>query len=198
VKRYYNVKLNGKLIGRSLLENDDAPMGVAFGNLEKLSGELNYSNIKEYCNINSIELAQDIEDEKTLITTNINDLVVLSPAGIEIACEGNQLLIAKNQEFEIIIQGIPYPFYQNEFPNLVEQYKSRINSLVEQQQLFKDFVLHENNHFVGMEYYNLIFNRTFLILILEDSLLGLKVNGLVSVESGGTIANLATKQLEKN
>lgn len=49
----------------------------------------------------------------------------------------------------------------------------------------KDFELKDGNHFIAMEYYNLILNRTFLVLILDDYLLGLKVNGLISAEGGG-------------
>ena len=52
---------------------------------------------------------------------------------------------------------------------------------------FKDFELEDNNHFVAMQYYGLILNRTFLVLLTNDLLMGIKVNGLVSVESGGNI-----------
>jgi len=48
----------------------------------------------------------------------------------------------------------------------------------------RDFPLIESNHFIAMEYYGLILNRTFLILITDDHLIGLKVNGMVSVEAG--------------
>lgn len=60
----------------------------------------------------------------------------------------------------------------------------------------KDFELIEGNHFVAMEYYNLIMNRTFLILILENSLIGLKVNGMVSIEGGGdSLTRSITKKM---
>lgn len=49
----------------------------------------------------------------------------------------------------------------------------------------KDYEFKEGNHFVAMEYYNLILNRTFLILISDEYLIGLKVNGSISVEGGG-------------
>ena len=49
----------------------------------------------------------------------------------------------------------------------------------------KDFELKKGNHFVAMEYYGLIFNRTFLVLLTNEYLICLKVNGLVSVQSGG-------------
>lgn len=48
---------------------------------------------------------------------------------------------------------------------------------------FEDFELKDNNHFVAMQYYGLILNRTFLVLLTNDLLIGIKVNGLVSVES---------------
>jgi hypothetical protein len=52
---------------------------------------------------------------------------------------------------------------------------------------FKDFELKENNHFIAMQYFGLILNRTFLVLLTNEFLIGIKVNGLVSVEGGGNI-----------
>jgi len=52
---------------------------------------------------------------------------------------------------------------------------------------FKDFELKDDNHFIAMQYYGLILNRTFLILLTNNQIIGIKVNGLVSVESGGSI-----------
>ncbi len=43
-----------------------------------------------------------------------------------------------------------------------------------------EFKLDETNHFIAMEYYYLIANRIYLILILEDQLIGIKANGLIS------------------
>jgi hypothetical protein len=40
-----------------------------------------------------------------------------------------------------------------------------------------------DNHFVAMEYYGIILNRTFLVLIAGDHLIGIKVHGLIGVES---------------
>lgn len=59
----------------------------------------------------------------------------------------------------------------------------------------KDYELKEGNHFIAMEYYNLIMNRTFLILIVEEYLIGLKVNGLISVEGAG---DRLTRSITKN
>ena len=49
----------------------------------------------------------------------------------------------------------------------------------------RDFKLERSNHFVAMEYYGLILNRTFLVLIYKNNLIGLKVNGLVSAPTVG-------------
>lgn len=48
-----------------------------------------------------------------------------------------------------------------------------------------DFEFKDGNHFVAMEYYRLILNRTYLVILADDKLIGLVVNGLVSVESHG-------------
>ena len=48
----------------------------------------------------------------------------------------------------------------------------------------KEFGLIKGNHFVVMQYYKLVFNRTFLVLITDDYLIALKTNGFVSVEVG--------------
>lgn len=59
---------------------------------------------------------------------------------------------------------------------------------------FKEFELKIDNHFVAMQYYGLILNRTFLVLLTKDLIIGIKVNGLISVESGG---NRVARELSK-
>jgi len=50
--------------------------------------------------------------------------------------------------------------------------------------LLKDLLLKDGNFFIAMEYHTLILNRTYLVIITKDFLLGLKVNDAVSVEGG--------------
>jgi hypothetical protein len=50
--------------------------------------------------------------------------------------------------------------------------------------LLKDFQLEDGNYFIAMEYHTLILNRTYLVIIDKDFILGLKVNDAVSVEAG--------------
>jgi hypothetical protein len=49
-----------------------------------------------------------------------------------------------------------------------------------------------DNHFVGMEYYFLLLNRTFLIIKAKGFLIGIQGNGLVSVEGG---SNILTREI---
>ncbi len=46
-----------------------------------------------------------------------------------------------------------------------------------------EFEFTPDNHFVAMEYYGLVLNRTFLVLITDQELIGIKVHGLVGVET---------------
>ena len=59
----------------------------------------------------------------------------------------------------------------------------------------KDIELTDKNHFVGMEYYYLIFNRTFLIIKTKGFLIGIQGNGLVSVEGG---KDILTRKITSN
>ena len=51
----------------------------------------------------------------------------------------------------------------------------------------KDIELTDKNHFVGMEYYFLVLNRTFLVVKTKEYLIGILGNGVVSVEGGEDI-----------
>ncbi|MEO5980021.1 MAG: hypothetical protein ABIS36_09700 [Chryseolinea sp.] len=53
-----------------------------------------------------------------------------------------------------------------------------------------EFEFTPDNHFVAMEYHLLILNRTFLILITDHELIGIKVHGPIGVESSDALANL--------
>lgn len=48
-----------------------------------------------------------------------------------------------------------------------------------------DFQLSDGNHFVAMEYYAAIMNRTFLVLVGEDSIVGIIVRGVTASNDRG-------------
>jgi len=59
-----------------------------------------------------------------------------------------------------------------------------------------DITLVEGNHFVAMEYYGLILNRTYLILLTNTHLIGIVANGLVSIKGpSGSLAEMFTTKL---
>jgi hypothetical protein len=59
----------------------------------------------------------------------------------------------------------------------------------------KDIELTDDNHFVAMEYYYLILNRTFLVIKSKGLLIGIQGNGLVSVEGG---KDILTREITSN
>jgi len=118
--KIYKIVLEGEEIGSSKLEKADAPMGVAFGKLLFNNSSFGYDKIKEYCLKNNIELASDYPEDKMISTMSISELRVINENGIEIKGIGNQITGMDNEEYEISIFGISYPFYEEEFPHHVE------------------------------------------------------------------------------
>ncbi len=60
-----------------------------------------------------------------------------------------------------------------------------------------DFEFKDGNHFVAMEYYGLILNRTYLVVLADNKITGVVVNGLVSVESHGKGAIISNQMAIK-
>ena len=127
MSKSYNITLSGTLIGTSELEKADAPMGVAFGQIDFKGIESPYEFFKEYCLNKQIELASDYPEDKMISTMSIPELKITSNNGIEIKGVGNQITGMDNEEYEISIFGIPYPFYEEEFPHHVKEYENMFN-----------------------------------------------------------------------
>jgi len=127
LNKTYNILLNGLLIGTTELEKADAPMGVVFGLIEFSGIESPYEFFKKYCLDKQIELAFDYPEDKLISTMSISELKITSDNGIEIKGVGNQITGMDNEEYEISIFGIPYPFYEEEFPHHVKEYENMFN-----------------------------------------------------------------------
>lgn len=119
--KVYQIFLKGKKIGFSYLEKADAPMGVAFGKLELTDKSVNRQYLVDYCKNRNILITEFPEDEFLQTCESINELRVYNSEDIEICGVGNQLSVFKD-EYEISIQGISYPFYEEEFPHHVRTY----------------------------------------------------------------------------
>lgn len=124
MNKTYNLHLNGILIGTSKLEKGDASMGVVLGKLKFMKSDFGYDFLKKYCLEKKIDLVYDYPEEKIISTMSISELKITNKNGIEIVGVGNQISGMDNEEYEISIFGIPYPFYQEEFPHHVNHYEN--------------------------------------------------------------------------
>ena len=124
MNKSYNIILDGTLIATSQLEKADAPMGVVIGKLNFTETKFGYDFFKGYCENNKIELAYDYPEDKMISTMSIQNLKIMNDNGIEIKGVGNQISGMDNEEYQIEIFGIPYPFYEEEFPKHVAEYRT--------------------------------------------------------------------------
>jgi hypothetical protein len=118
----YSIYLNGDLIGKTNLEKADAPMGVVFGQINSKIQSFGYKLIKDYCKLHNIGIADDYPEDKLISTMTIDSLTVRCEKEIEIKGIGNQISGMDSDGFQISLEGIPYPFYEEEFPHHVKAY----------------------------------------------------------------------------
>lgn len=127
MEKEYSIYLDSKKIGITRLEKADAPMGIVFGELIFDNNEWDYDFIKSYCLENNIELIDDYPEDKLISTRTINSLEIRNKEGVEIKGIGNQISGMDSDGFEVSIEGIAYPFYEEEFPHHVKAYKETFN-----------------------------------------------------------------------
>ena len=125
--KWYNIFLDDKIIGRTELEKADAPMGVVFGQILFINSNFGYDFLKTYCHNHNIELANDYPEDKFLSTRTIQNLLVKNERGIEIVSLGNQINGMDGDTFEITLEGVAYPFFEEEFPHHVKAYNDHFN-----------------------------------------------------------------------
>lgn len=122
MNKVYSIFLDAKLIGTTRLEKADAPMGVVFGEIRFDEKNIDYKFIKNYCKTQNIELTADYPEDSLISTRTIDSISVLNAEGIEIKGIANQISGMNSNGFEIILFGISYPFYKEEFPHHVDAY----------------------------------------------------------------------------
>ena len=116
----YSIHLGDQKLGITKLEKADAPMGVVFGVIEFTNQNIGYDFIKEYCISMNYKLTDDYPEDKLISTMTIDSLSVKNKKGIEIKGTGNQISGMDSDLFEITLFGVPYPFYEEEFPHHVK------------------------------------------------------------------------------
>jgi hypothetical protein len=108
----FSIYCKSKLIGHSKLESGDAPIGVAYGNFIPNSA---YADVKS-------EVVGSYGNNQAHL-----ELKVLTETGMIIPCIS--VLIEDNtaewsEWLQIELLGIPYPEYEEIFPQHVEGYKN--------------------------------------------------------------------------
>ena len=116
----YSIHLGDQKLVITKLEKADAPMGVVFGVIEFTNQNIGYDFIKEYCISMNYKLTDDYPEDKLISTMTIDSLSVKNKKGIEIKGTGNQISGMDSDLFEITLFGVPYPFYEKEFPHHVK------------------------------------------------------------------------------
>ena len=103
------------LVGHSDLEQGDAPMGVAFGVFKPTDS---YAKIRAICVANHTDQA-------------VLKLSVRTGAGVVIPCAGVGIMeyqaAGEASYIEVNVLGIPYPLYEEIFPEHVAGYEKRIS-----------------------------------------------------------------------
>ncbi|MBK6525257.1 MAG: hypothetical protein IPG07_06665 [Crocinitomicaceae bacterium] len=99
-------------------------MGLVFGKIIDTVPDFGYQFLKAYCIQKNISF-DDYPDDKLILTRTIETLKVIKANGVEITGIGNQISGMDSDGFEISIEGIPYPFYEEEFPQYVKAYRER-------------------------------------------------------------------------
>ncbi len=121
----YDIFLDDKVIGTTELEKADAPMGVVFGNIKLYEISSGYEFFKSYCMTNGIEIINDYPEDKLIATSDIPTLKIINSDGVEIKGQGTSIDGMDSDVFEVAILGIPYPFYEEEFPHHVKAYEDQ-------------------------------------------------------------------------
>lgn len=123
VNKKYRIELKGAIIGFTMLEKADAPMGVVFGLIHFENITSGYDLFLDYCLKNGIIINDNDIMHRFIDTQTIPDLRVFSENGVEVTGIGTAITGMDSEGFEINILGIPYPFYEDEFPHHVKEYR---------------------------------------------------------------------------
>ena len=126
MNREYKIHLGEQLIGTTMLEKADAPMGVVFGDINCNTEEFNYEFWIRYCQRNSIELAMNEPEQKMLSTRSIAELKVTnSESGNILQPLSNQITVMDGDSYEITLEGINSAQMISEFSHHLDEYNKR-------------------------------------------------------------------------
>ena len=116
----YAIYAGELLVGHSALDGGDAPMGVASGVFEPTSLFFELAAKEAQADEASCRPAPDIRVWK--------GLSAMTPAGVLLECQATSVIgycpDGANWELEVNVLGIPYPNYENLFPEQLMAYRN--------------------------------------------------------------------------
>lgn len=125
MNKKYKVRLAGHEIGETMLESADPPMGVVSGRIIFNGVKSGYDLFKTHCTAKGVAINNDFPKDKFIDTQHIHDLEVISDDGAAILGQASAVTGFDEEGFEVQIFGIPYPFYEEQFPDHVKQYQEK-------------------------------------------------------------------------
>ena len=119
----YRITLSGRELGYTSFEAADPPMGVVSGLIRFTISDSPYLLFRDYCRSNGIKMNEADDVMEYIDTWVIPELRVYRKDGLEIAGEAGTCITGfKEEGYEISVLGIPYPFYEEEFPHHRDAY----------------------------------------------------------------------------
>jgi len=115
----YNILIDSIKIGTTKFEYGDPTMGVVFGKLNFIGIESGYEFLKNYCIKKQIEFT-DYIDDRSISTRGISNLKIFDSYNNEIKGIASSISGMDSDNFEITLEGIPFPFYGEEFPEHIK------------------------------------------------------------------------------
>ena len=135
--KQFKILLDDKLIGTTLLEKADVPMGIVFGQINLDNIDNAYTFFKSYCLQNQIGFTEDKHD-KILTTRRIPNLKVYdSNDNTEI--KGSAVYVSGQgmQDYEIAIEAVPHNIIAFKFKHHVDNYKGLFDRHIEKDNIIE-------------------------------------------------------------
>jgi hypothetical protein len=121
--RIYQIWLADTLIGTTLLEKGDPSMGCVLGRIIPIIEGFGYDYVKQFYASRHIGF-DDHPEVNAIFTRDTEFLKIITPEGKAIKSIGNQIIGMDNHEFEVSLEGVTYPPFQEEFPKHYADYEN--------------------------------------------------------------------------
>jgi hypothetical protein len=132
----FKVFLDDKLIGTTLLEKADVPMGVVFGQIVLYNIDDAYDFFKAFCLQKQIGFTDDKQD-KFLTTRHISNLKVFDKDNTEIKGSAISVSGQGSIDFEITIEGVPHNIFSFKFQNHIDHYNNLFDQYLDKDNIIE-------------------------------------------------------------